>query len=150
VPTCAIFDACIACAGHAPRLTDAYIRLHACASLRYTNGNAIKLAVMFLPQDKQAVAGTIARTIAQATIHPIDTIKTRLQVWAWIEPPVAYAAILSIQAVADLLYTRHTSMYSPHTGPLQSTPSFYYTPSLAHTTQHTPHTLPEPQPAAAH
>jgi hypothetical protein len=25
------------------------------------------------------VAGTIARTVAQATIHPIDTIKTRLQ-----------------------------------------------------------------------
>lgn len=33
-----------------------------------------------LPQVRHIIAGTAARTMAQAFIHPIDTVKTRLQV----------------------------------------------------------------------
>ena len=32
-------------------------------------------------QVRHVCAGTAARTMAQAIIHPIDTVKTRLQVW---------------------------------------------------------------------
>jgi hypothetical protein len=31
-------------------------------------------------QNRHTVAGAAARTMAQCTIHPIDTVKTRLQV----------------------------------------------------------------------
>ena len=31
-------------------------------------------------QNRHTVAGAAARTMAQCTVHPIDTIKTRLQV----------------------------------------------------------------------
>ena len=33
-----------------------------------------------LPQVRHIIAGTAARTMAQCFIHPIDTVKTRLQV----------------------------------------------------------------------
>lgn len=46
-----------------------------------------------IQQVRHVFAGTAARTMSQILIHPIDTIKTRLQV---ILPPVQLRVILSI------------------------------------------------------
>ena len=60
---------------------------------------------MLLLQVRHVFAGTAARTMAQALIHPLDTVKTRLQVPvpipAWLLRSYQLLACKSIQLCAQ-------------------------------------------------
>ena len=51
------------------------------------------LIVVSVPQVRHVFAGTAARTMAQALIHPLDTVKTRLQVALAFTSAIATAAL---------------------------------------------------------
>ena len=61
-----------------------YMRVHT------QMGVAIGMSYVFVLQVRHVCAGTAARTMAQAIIHPIDTVKTRLQVRLALQPLISY------------------------------------------------------------
>lgn len=64
---------------------------------------------------RHVVAGTIARTVSQVVIHPLDTIKTRLQVPPAIRTPPLRSWLRGVRATATTVsLPRHLHLSVPN------------------------------------